>query len=164
MNIFFLNSDPKLAAQDYCDKHCSKMILEITQQFCANFHLQGIAAPYRATHQNHPSTIWSRTSKGNFEWLIEHCMELCAEKTRRFGKPHKSEQVLNWVVENYHKLLFPKKELTKFAVAISEDSECRKNPNFDVDNPVEAYRLYYIHDKAYMATWKYSKTPDWFKL
>ena len=163
MNIFFLNSCPQKAARDYCDRHCSKMVLEMAQMFCTNFHLQDISAPYKPTHPNHPSTRWIREAKENFNWAIAHCRELCDEKTRRFGKPHKSEEVLNWVVANAHKLSFDQNKLTKFAIAISEDSECRKNPKFSVDNPVEAYRLYYIHDKAYMATWKYSQIPEWFK-
>lgn len=137
------------------------MVLEITQQFCTNFHLQGIEAPYKKTHQNHPSTIWGRSSRANFEWLIEHCIELCAEKTKRFGKPHKSERVLNWVVDNYHKLSFPAEKLTKFAIAISEDSKCRQHPNFSIDNPVESYRLYYKLDKAHIAKWNHGPKPKW---
>ena len=31
MNIFYLDKDPKIAAQMHCDKHCVKMILEYAQ-------------------------------------------------------------------------------------------------------------------------------------
>jgi hypothetical protein len=31
MNIFYLDSDPELAAQMHCDKHVVKMILETAQ-------------------------------------------------------------------------------------------------------------------------------------
>ncbi|MEI2419594.1 hypothetical protein V6O07_04925 [Arthrospira platensis SPKY2] len=163
MNIFFLDSDPKKAAQFHCDIHCNKMILEICQQFCTNFHLQDIKAPYKKTHINHPSTIWSRLSKSNFEWLIEHCQELCKEKIQRFGSKHKSEEVLNWVIENYQYLSFPKKELTKFSIAISNNTNCRKHPNFNQDNPVQAYRLYYKLDKNHIAKWKTENIPYWWK-
>lgn len=164
MNIFFLHSNPKIAAQDYCDKHCSKMILEIAQQFCANFWLQNIPAPYKLTHQNHPSTVWSRLSSANFEWLIEHAIELCAEKTKRFGRSHKSEEVIEWVVDNYSRLEFPRSDLTKFAIAISENSICRQDKRFNEDDPVLCYRLYYKLDKFNIATWNYSKCPEWWDL
>ena len=34
MNIFYLDRDPKIAAQLACDKHVVKMILESAQMLC----------------------------------------------------------------------------------------------------------------------------------
>ena len=31
MNIFYVHTDPKLAAQQHCDKHCTKMLAEYGQ-------------------------------------------------------------------------------------------------------------------------------------
>jgi hypothetical protein len=70
MNIFCLDTDPVVAAQYHCDKHNVKMILEATQLLCTTFWMQDIEAPYRKTHFNHPSAIWARTSKKNFDWLF----------------------------------------------------------------------------------------------
>ena len=37
MNIFILNEDPEIAAQELCDKHVVKMILETAQMLCSAF-------------------------------------------------------------------------------------------------------------------------------
>ena len=34
MNIFYLDRDPNIAAQQHCDKHVVKMILESAQLLC----------------------------------------------------------------------------------------------------------------------------------
>ena len=75
MNIFCLDKDPEIAAQEHCDKHCVKMILECNQLLCTTFWMQDIEAPYKKTHYNHPSAIWARESRGNFEWLTQRISE-----------------------------------------------------------------------------------------
>ena len=35
MNIFAVDKDPKISAQQLCDKHVVKMILESAQMLCA---------------------------------------------------------------------------------------------------------------------------------
>ena len=37
MNIFVIDKDPVVAAQNLCDKHVVKMILESAQMLCAPF-------------------------------------------------------------------------------------------------------------------------------
>jgi hypothetical protein len=163
MNIFILDNDPCKAARYHCDKHCSKMILEIAQMMSTNLHLNGIHAPYKATHANHPSTVWARESRANFDWLADHANEMGDEKIKRYGKPHKSMEVIKWAIEHVDQMSFPSQGLTKFAVAINADMECRKDPAFNEDNVVDAYRLYYNYDKSYMARWdKLDNTPHWF--
>jgi hypothetical protein len=164
MNIFFLDSDPEVAAKQQCDKHCVKMILESTQLLCTTFWMQDIKAPYKKTHYNHPSAIWARESKANFQWLVEHTAALFCEYTKRYGKVHKSADTFIWILENKHKLDFDKEELTEFAIAIAENQRCRQLKDFDSLNTVEKYREYYCHDKSYMAKWNYSETPDWYKV
>ena len=48
MNIFYVDSDPVIAAQQLVDKHVVKMPLETAQLLCSAFP-QG-AAPYRRNH------------------------------------------------------------------------------------------------------------------
>jgi hypothetical protein len=163
MNIFSLDTCAIKSAQFLCDKHM-KMLLESAQLLCTTFWMQDIEAPYRKTHYNHPSAIWARQSKGNFNWLLNHAIAIGKEYTFRYNKRHKSEDVIDWVADNQDKLKFDKNEQTEFAIAISPEQKCRKHPNFDDLSPVEKYRLYYIYDKASFCTWKNRSVPEWFSL
>lgn len=136
------------------------MVLETAQLLCTVFQLQGIEAPYRATHKNHPCSIWARESKQNYWWLIQHGYELAREYTRRYGKIHKSFAAIQWCYNNMDQLEFPRNELTPFAIAISDDSKCRKDPAFNSLTTVGKYRLYYKQDKAHLHAWKQNK-PSW---
>lgn len=164
MNIFFLDSDPEEAAKQQCDKHCVKMILESTQLLCTAFWMQDIEAPYKKTHYNHPSAIWARESRANFNWLLKHTAALLCEYSNRYNKVHKSAKTFVWILENSYKLKFDKQELTEFAIAIAQDQRCRQLDHFDCLNAVQKYREYYCHDKSYMAKWNYSETPEWYKV
>jgi len=153
MNIFVTDSDPIKAAQNLCDKHVPKMVLESCQMLCSVFE-PGIA-PYKRTHYNHPCSIWVRTSLENYFWLIEHAWGITEEYTKRFGKLHKCSSVLFWVTENCKKLHFPLKEQTQFVQAMP--------PEYKVpDDPIMGYRNYYKGAKARFAKWnKGTSAPDW---
>lgn len=90
MNIFYLSHDPVKAAQLQYNKHVVKMILETAQLLCTAHHELGssIDIPYKATHKNHPSAIWVRSSAENYMWAYEHMLALGNEYTRRYGKHH----------------------------------------------------------------------------
>ena len=163
MNIFILDSDPELAAQQQCDKHCVKMILESNQLLCTAFWMQGIEAPYKKTHYNHPSSVWARESRGNFDWLLKHTAALFCEYTKRYGRIHKSVSTFAWVLENRYRLKFNKEEQTEFTVAIGQDQHCRQVDGFDSLGVIEQYREYYCYDKSYMAKWKSGEPPKWYR-
>ena len=63
MNIFYLDRDPKLAAQMHCDKHVVKMILESAQMLSTAHRFLDTdlyadkVGLYKLAHKNHPSTI-----------------------------------------------------------------------------------------------------------
>jgi hypothetical protein len=160
MNIFVLDKCPQQSAIWHCDKHCVKMVLESIQLVCSVYHMQGIDAPYKLTHKNHPCAIWARTSCLNFEWLIAHSKALLEEYRNRYNKIHKSFPILEWCDSNSHHLSFDLYEQTDFAIAISDDSECRKIENFDELDAVEKYKWYYKMDKKHLHTWKQNK-PYW---
>ena len=90
MNIFYLSHDPVQAAQVQYNKHVVKMILETAQLLCTAHHILGsnIKIPYKATHKNHPSAIWVRSSAEAYMWAYEHMLALGAEYTKRYGKEH----------------------------------------------------------------------------
>jgi len=88
MNIFYLNSDPVVAAEKQYNKHVVKMILESAQLLCSAHHMldSEIDVPYKLTHKNHPSAVWTRTSLQNYAWLYYHMLALGDEYTKRYGK------------------------------------------------------------------------------
>jgi len=152
MNIFLLDYDPTRAAVSQCDKHVVKMVLETAQILCALF--EPGEAPYRRTHYNHPCTIWSRESIQNFNWTVDHGKALAAEYTHRYGKRHKSEDVIEWCDLNQYKLSLPSIGLTPFALAMPEE--------YRSSNPVQSYRDYYIGEKMDIARWnKGREAPEW---
>jgi hypothetical protein len=144
VNIFLLSSDPVEAATWQCNKHVVKMILE-TAQLLSAAHPPNLA-PYKHTHINHPCSKWTRASLDNYRWLVKHGIALC-------DKTHKTQAVIEWLASNEPKL--PTIGLTPFARAIKDQSYWR-------DDPVEAYRAYYIGEKAKFAKWApRASAPPW---
>lgn len=155
MNIFVLDEDPRLAAEAQCDQHVVKMTLETAQLLCAAFP-EG-AAPYRRSHYNHPCAVWARTSANNFLWLWEHGVWLANEYEHRFGKEHKSLSVIRWCLDNFEHSDVPAcGDLTAFAQAMPEQ--------YRRDNPVSAYRAYYLGAKRDFARWNNGRAaPGWWE-
>ena len=97
MNIFYLNKDPVLAAQEMCDKHVVKMPLEYTQMLCTfvrEVHGEHAAAGlYKSTHRNHPCNVWLRDTIHALDWFIPHALATFCEFQYRRAKVHKSVSV-----------------------------------------------------------------------
>lgn len=157
MNIFFLDWDVKKCAQYHCDKHVVKMILETAQLLCSAHHVistENTNIPYKLAHKNHPCSIWVRESLSNYLYLCELGLELCEEYTYRYGKKHKSQQVIEWCIEN--KINIVDKGLTEPPKAMP--NECK------VGSVIDSYRKYYIEHKSGFTKWKNRDIPEWFKL
>lgn len=159
MNAFILDNDPAKAAEYHDDKRCVKMCLESNQVLCSVFHMQAIEAPYRLTHQNHPTCLFARKSCLNFEWMLQHSKALCAEYSKRFNRRHKSQDVVEWCDKNADKLVFDDFDQTEFALAISDDKKCRRVAGFDNMTRVQQYRLYFAIDKN--CRWAKRSAPNW---
>lgn len=153
MNLFILDDDIDKNAQYHVDRHVGKMLLEATQLICTTFHLQGIKAPYAPTHYNHPCSIFTRTSKDNFQYVIDYIYALSKENIYRYDKVHKSSLILKWVEENRHLLSFPKAGLTPFALAMPEQ--------YKTSCPVDSFRAYYKNEKQHLFKWTGRNRPDW---
>ena len=93
MNIFYLHNDTKLCAEQHVDKHVVKMIVEYAQLLStAHRMIDGeeyigksktgrkvkryrMTNPnldktvYLAVHYHHPSAVWARETKSQYEWL-----------------------------------------------------------------------------------------------
>ena len=152
MNIFVIDKNPRKAARQLCDRHVVKMALETAQLLSTVSHQKGFKAPYKASHQKHPCTIWAGKSLGNWRWLVAHGLAICDEYTRRYGRVHKSREVNAWCANLPVK--FDRKNRTPFAQAMP--------PQYRNPCAVTAYRAYYRGEKAYFANWK-SEVPKWWR-
>lgn len=144
MNIFAVDHCPKAAARALCDQHVVKMALESAQMLsCIN------GGPYKPTHPHHPCTVWAGSSAENYLWLVEHGIELCREYTRRWGRYHQCQRVLEqlrpvpgFIMNDFH---------TPFVQAMPEGLRSHDH--------VASYRAYYL-TKTF-ARWRHSLPPDW---
>lgn len=156
MNIFYLNADPSKCARDHCDKHVCKMILEYAQLLSTAHHvLDGEDAPkdiYKKTHVNHPSAVWARQNRENYLWLFDLFVECLAEYKRRYLRDHATSRLVSKLVQ--WPMNIPDGELT-------EPPQCMPD-HYKKDDAIQAYRAYYVGDKAGFARWKYSDTPTWY--
>lgn len=149
MNIFILDTDPRKAARLQCDKHVVKMPLETAQILCTVLSKYQIEVPYKPTHQNHPCTLWAGESHENFLWLCDHGLELCAEYTRRYGKVHKCQLIIDTC--KYFYVVLPQAKRTPFVQCLPDD--CKSL------DAVEAYRQYYATHKLPILTYKNGNLP-----
>jgi hypothetical protein len=160
MNIFFLSLNPEEAAKQACDKHVVKMILESTQLL---YTAQGLAisnnlesnpyTPYKPTHKNHPSAIWTRESLKHYYWLCDLALNYCIEYKFRYGenKEHACEKHLLWLKQNP-----PELPNTDFR----EPPQCMPD-KYKQDSCIEAYRAYYLGEKLSFVKYTKRDPPEW---
>jgi len=179
MNIFILNNDPIIAAQEQCDKHVVKMIVE-SAQMLSTVHrmLDGVMERrpsksgsmlqywklndqrenilYKACHFNHPSTVWTRESKANYQWHYKHFIALCDEYTYRYGKVHSTDTKLRIALQQIPTNI-PEKHMTPFKLAMGSNPECM------LEDAVESYRRFYeTKQKRFTMIWTKRPVPKWF--
>jgi hypothetical protein len=177
MNIFYLHPDPLTAAEMHCDKHCVKMILETAQMLCtAHRALDGDKRAdklgmYKTAHLNHPSTKWVRGSLLQYEWTYHLFKFLCDEYTHRYNKVHKTDvklrevlkeppYFLRWVLRDSNPPLVPSSSINTY----TQPPQCMPDQYKVPDDAVQAYRNYYIGEKASFAKWAYTRTPEWWTV
>jgi len=148
MNIFYINENPTIAAQQLADDHIRKMQIESAQMCCTAHWETGGEAPYKRAHKNHPSTIWVRQSIHHYRWLVKHGLEICNEFEKRYGKSHATKTVLQWLEQN--EPILPDN-------GFIEPPQCMPE-EFKKENTIEAYKNFYINDKIKI------KKLDWKKL
>lgn len=178
MNIFFLDRDPRLAAEQHCDKHVVKMILESAQLLSTAHRIvdgqsfistskSGRKAKrwwldssrdsilYQANHVNHPCSIWVRSNIDHYRYLWDLYYFLIGEYKYRYdNKYHKCEALLNPLMPAPDNI--PITDWADPPQAMPEDVRV-------VNDPVAAYRNYYRQYKKDFATWKNREVPNWYK-
>jgi hypothetical protein len=142
MNIFFLNWNPRKAAEYHCDKHVVKMIIETAQLlYSAHWMTNSPLLPnaYKLAHKNHPSAIWARESLTNYLWLCSLGWWLCKEYQFRYGesKVHKTEEHIVWLLNNHPNIPFI--AMTPIRLAMPDE--------YKNSNAIKAYRTFYIESK-----------------
>ena len=170
MNIFYLSSCPQEAAESHNDKHCVKMILESAQMLStAHREIDGDVPDilYKSTHKNHPSTVWVRSSKQHYDWLFRLFRMLSVEYTLRYSnktliknfggefKVHKTWDKLGKLLETAPKNI---KDNGWVDPPQCMPDHCKK------PDTIDAYRNYYMTEKASISTWKYSNQPTWWTV
>lgn len=181
MNIFVLDTDPRVAAQLQCDKHVVKMIVESAQMLStAHRMLDGAlsleanasgrrikrwrladteqdALLYKAVHMNHPCTVWTRETAGNYDWHYAHFVALCNEYTYRYGKIHATETLLRTALMTRPMNIDPRGP-TQFALAMKAQPQCMHS-----DDSVRSYREFYRTKKErFSMVWSNREVPTWF--
>lgn len=141
MNIFYLDTDPKIAAEKQINKHVIKMILESAQMLCTTHREFGDEneALYKRTHTNHPSTVWIRQSSQHYDWVYQHMLALGEEYTNRYGKTHLT--------------ITKMKELLKKPPQGLKDNGYEHPPQcmpeeYQCEDAVTAYNAYYEYKKS----------------
>lgn len=155
MNIFVLDLDPQLCAQYHSNKHTIKMILETAQLLCTAQRSWGIDWGYKSTHLNHPCSVWTRQNQFNFIWLQKLGLELCKEYTFRYGKVHKSQEVIESCWPLACSYLYPRLDrMTPFPLCMPDDCKI-------ANDPVASYRKYYLTYKQHLLQYKVRQPPHW---
>jgi hypothetical protein len=180
MNIFYLDTDPKLAAQYHCDKHVVKMIIEYAQLMSTahrlldgtlyldktansrsikRWKLDDYREPilYKASHINHPSAVWARQELSHYQWLWNLASELCQEYRFRYGGTTDKQHKTSLVIQS---LSYAPNNITRKGI-FTDPPQAMPDDVKIINDSVEAYRNYYRVYKRKFATWKVRRQPDW---
>ena len=177
MNIFYVNSDPEVAARSMVDRHVVKMILE-TAQLLSTAHrvidgeeyvgqsqsgrkakrwrLSGNvdAIMYAATHINHPSAVWVRENSANYNWLYDHLLALGREYTYRYGRTHLTIDKLKDILKDSPQNIKQSNVMTKMP-------SCMDKQYIVSVDPITNYRNYYNYGKTDLLRWSNRQPPQW---
>lgn len=164
MNIFAFSAEPYLSALWLDDIRKNKMILESSQLLSTAINFNdplGDWPIYKPAYISHPCTIWTRTSRANFSWLLSYLEQLIVQKEN--GYSHKCAKLIPVFQKYQSEGRFKHEEQTPFA-------NCARNKQRNVDfthiaDTHEAYRLYICNrwkkDKIDL-TWQWGSKPDWY--
>ena len=161
VNIFYLDKNPKKCAKYYCDKHVSKIAIEIAQILSQVHHKIGEKKPpYKSCKVVHPNLrpfIWAMESKENYLYCCKLAKHLLEEYKYRYDKEtHKCDSVVEWLTNNIPKKI-TKVKSTKFQLT----ENVRIYEKY-FDDMVEASRYIYVDFKCKNDKWTKRGKPEWF--
>lgn len=159
MNLFVLDTEPRIAATMQCDKHVTKMSIEYAQILSGAHHLHQsphTAQMYKLTHRKHPATLWTAAHPEHYRWVYALACATWDEYTHRYKKIHASSRL---------RVILAAPPLMTVVHDPTPPPQCMpdiyKVPG-GWDATVAAYRQYYRGAKASFATWKLRDVPAWF--
>ena len=89
-----------------------------------------------------------------YKCTCELGFNLCLEYTRRYGKRHKSMDVIVWCSDNHPNI----EDIGKTKVPLAMPDDCKVG-----NEPILSYRNFYMREKREFCTWKNMTQPYWFK-
>jgi hypothetical protein len=158
MIIFYLDTNPLIAARYHADTHVVKMILESIQIISTVAWKYGVPAPYKPTHKNHPSVIWAGKSIEHVSWLFSLANHLDDEYLYRYAKVNSHRSFVR-LCESYTvsglKGVLPDSPLIDPPQVMPDE--------FKQADTVQAYRDYYAIGKQHLHKWTNRETPEWIR-
>ena len=157
MNIFYLDNNPIQCAQEHCDKHVVKMVVETAQLLStADRVLDNSTTPiYKIAHKNHPSAIWCRTTTENYKWLYKLLIALLDEYEFRYEKSHKCWSLIPYLTRPPTNLIIG--DFNPPPPAMPDEYKVK-------NDVIQSYRNYYKGAKYSFASWRKRPIPQWFNI
>lgn len=154
MQIFVSDYNPVIAAQNLDNKRVNKMILESAQMMSTAMHVHSAPdAPYRITHINHPCSIFTRKTRENYKWVLEHFLALCWEYQLRHNRTHKCLSYYNNFLKGVKAI--PSGPLTSFP-------NCSKFKNErKITRAYKKHLLFKWRKDKYKPRWYTLTKPEW---
>lgn len=89
---------------------------------------------YKATHENHPCTVWIRHCKENYRWAYNHYVALCTAFYQATGRIHKASSLKDALLCTPHNLKVSRGCHTPFAMAMPDE--------YKSSDPVKSYHRF----------------------
>jgi hypothetical protein len=152
------------------------MILETAQLLCTTRHILGdqTKITYKKTHERHPCQLWLMSNPNHYQWTLALGFALCNEYWYRYGKDHKTTDVMwecyrsFWTdkIPNFSPVLpicIPPEGYIKVYNLCSSPALAMPD-QFKVNgDAIKSYRNYYALDKFFNIDFRYKKReiPTW---
>ena len=164
VNFFYLDNDPKICAQCYCNKHIIKIPIEIAQILSKIHHELNSDIDYSKIYKNSLVVkntlgpyIWAMESLDNYIWTCHLGLALIDEYKFRYNKEtFKTQIVIETLLDNPPNL--PKIGKTKFISTNQIDMF-----QFISNDPIVCARYNYCEMKCSNDLWTNREKPDWFE-
>jgi len=173
MNLFFLHVDPQTCAQQHCDKHVVKMLLETAQILYTAHHLSKSILPkgaYKLSYPGHPTVVWASKCYENYKYASLVGIYLSKEYTHRYGKIHSCDKHIKWLYENIPSFSNEINYKNKVVLSYNDDFQSAGMTPVPLAMPedvksydtIHSYRSYYIIYKKHFTKWTSREVPYWF--
>lgn len=173
MNRFIIDKEPAAIAEQLCDEHIIKMILEEAQMLntAARIHAPDFAEEaglYKIAYKNHPCTIWVRDNHMNYRFGVRLMYAMNKEYMYRYpvksdGKPNTGHASMR----HFDALIDAEKYMPNYTNFMTKHPQCFSGLDHlktDEHWPVIAYRTFYKVDKSKFASYNKGRSmPQWMK-